>query len=156
MNVKQLVASITELIIKVVIAVFIIMFVYDTAVKAYDFGYRVFAEQPMTTGEGRIISVYVEDGDSAKDIGENLQEKGLIRDANLFFVQELLSENHGKIKPGIYDLNTSMSSNEMIAIMATETEAAEESEESEESEVSEESEAIEEPETVEETVEETE
>ena len=150
MNVKQLVASITELIIKVVIAVFIIMFVYDTAVKAYDFGYRVFAEQPMTTGEGRIISVYVEDGDSAKDIGENLQEKGLIRDANLFFVQELLSENHGKIKPGIYDLNTSMSSNEMIAIMATETEAAEESE------VSEESEAIEEPETVEETVEETE
>lgn len=148
MNVKQLVASITELIIKVVIAVFIIMFVYDTAVKAYDFGYRVFAEQPMTTGEGRIISVYVEDGDSAKDIGENLQEKGLIRDANLFFVQELLSENHGKIKPGIYDLNTSMSSNEMIAIMATETEAAEESEESE---VSEESEAIEEPETVEET-----
>ena len=96
MNAKQLVASITETIIKVVIAVFIIMFVYNTAVKAYDFGYRVFAEEPMTTGEGRIISVYVEEGDSAKDVGMNLQEKGLIRDANLFYVQELLSENHGK------------------------------------------------------------
>ncbi|MBO5208113.1 MAG: endolytic transglycosylase MltG [Lachnospiraceae bacterium] len=128
MNAKQLVASITETIIKVVIAVFIIMFVYDTAVKAYDFGYRVFAEEPMTTGEGRIISVYIEEGDSAKDIGVNLQEKGLIRDANLFYVQELLSENHGQIKPGIYDLNTSMSSNEMIAIMSAEPEETEEEE----------------------------
>lgn len=125
MNAKQLVVSITETIIKVVIAVFIIMFVYDTGVKAYDFGYRVFAEEPMTTGEGRIISVYIEEGDSAKDIGVNLQEKGLIRDANLFFVQELLSENHGKIKPGIYDLNTSMSSSEMITIMSTEAEETE-------------------------------
>lgn len=125
MNAKQLVASITETIVKVVIAVFIIMFVYDTGVKAYDFGYRVFAEEPMTTGEGRIISVYIEEGDSAKDIGVNLQEKGLIRDANLFFVQELLSENHGQIKPGIYDLNTSMSSSEMITIMSTEAEETE-------------------------------
>lgn len=128
MNAKQLVTSITETIIKVVIAVFIIMFVYNTAVKAYDFGYRVFAEEPMTTGEGRIISVYVEEGDSAKDVGMNLQEKGLIRDANLFYVQELLSENHGKIKPGIYDLNTSMNSNEMIAIMSAEPEETEEEE----------------------------
>lgn len=129
MNAKQLVASITETIVKVVIAVFIIMFVYDTGIKAYDFGYRVFAEEPMTTGEGRIISVYIEEGDSAKDIGVNLQEKGLIRDANLFFVQELLSENHGQIKPGIYDLNTSMSSNEMITIMSAETVEEEETEE---------------------------
>lgn len=129
MNAKQLVASITETIIKVIIAVFIIMFVYDTGVKAYDFGYRVFAEEPMTTGEGRIISVYIEEGDSAKDIGVSLQEKGLIRDANLFYVQELLSENHGKIKPGIYDLNTSMSSSEMIALMSAEPGELEETEE---------------------------
>ena len=129
MNAKQLVASITETIIKVIIAVFIIMFVYDTGVKAYDFGYRVFAEEPMTTGEGRIISVYIEEGDSAKDIGVSLQEKGLIRDANLFYVQELLSENHGKIKPGIYDLNTSMSSSEMIALMSAEPGKLEETEE---------------------------
>ena len=35
-----------------------------------------------------------------------LQDKGLIRDAGLFRIQELLSENHGKIQPGIYDLST--------------------------------------------------
>lgn len=127
MDIKQVIGSIVETIIKVVAVLFLISFVYDTAIKAYDFGYRVFAEEAMTTGEGRIISVYVEPDDSVRDIGKMLEEKGLIRDANLFFVQELLSENHGKINPGIYDLNTSMKSDEMLAIMAAEPEKTEES-----------------------------
>lgn len=126
MDIKQVIGSIVETIIKVAAVLFLISFVYDTAIKAYDFGYRVFAEEAMTTGEGRIISVYVEPDDSVRDIGKMLEEKGLIRDANLFFIQELLSENHGKIIPGIYDLSTSMKSDEMLAIMAAETEETEE------------------------------
>lgn len=120
MDIKQLVASVIETIIKIVIAVFVVRFVIGTAVKAYDYGYRVFAEEPVSVGEGRTISISVEPGDSVKAIGENLVEKGLIRDANLFFVQELLSEYHGKIQPGIYDLNTSMRTDEMMEIMSAE------------------------------------
>ena len=130
MDVKQLVVSIIETVIKIVVAVFVIMFVYDTAVTAYDYGYRVFAEEPMTVGEGRTISIYVREEDSVKDVGKTLEDKGLIRDANLFVVQELLSEHHGKIIPGIYDLNTSMSTEEMLGIMATEPEDAEEEDDS--------------------------
>lgn len=118
MDIKQLIGSLVETCIKIVAAVFIIMFVYNTAIKAYDYGYRVFAEEPMTYGEGRTISIYVKSENSVKDIGEKLQEKGLIRDAKLFYVQELLSEYHGKIQPGIYDLNTSMKVEEMLEIMA--------------------------------------
>ena len=47
-----------------------------------------------------------------------LEEKGLIRDGRLFMIQELLSEHHGKIQPGIYDLNTAMTSQEMLAVMS--------------------------------------
>lgn len=130
MDVKQLVVSICETVIKIVVAVLIIMFVYDTAVKAYDYGYRVFAEEPMTVGEGRTISVFVKEEDSVKDIGKMLQDKGLIRDANLFVVQELLSEYHGKIQSGIYDLNTSMSTEELLEIMAADPEDAEEEDDS--------------------------
>ncbi len=130
MDVKQFVMSLAETVIKIVAAVFIIMFVYDTAVKAYDYGYRVFAEEPMTIGEGRIISIYVKEEDSVKDIGNTLEEKGLIRDANLFLVQELVSEYHGKIQPGIYDLNTSMSTEEMLEIMAADAEEEDETDDS--------------------------
>ncbi|MCH5257237.1 MAG: endolytic transglycosylase MltG [Lachnospiraceae bacterium] len=126
MDIKQLVVSIFETVIKIVVAVFLIMFIYDAAVKAYDYGYRVFAEEPMTVGEGRTISIFVRESDSVKDIGNTLQEKGLIRDSRLFIVQELLSEYHGEIVPGIYDLNTSMSTEEMLEIMATKPEDAEE------------------------------
>ena len=130
MDIKQIIVSIVETCIKIVAAVFIVMFVYNTAIKAYDYGYRVFAEEPMTFGEGRTISIYVKSEDSVKDIGETLQEKGLIRDANLFFIQELLSEYHGMIVPGIYDLNTSMKVEEMLEIMTADYVEAEEEDDS--------------------------
>lgn len=120
MDIKQLIGSVIETIIKVVVVVFLIMFVYDKALQAYDYGYRIFAETPLTVGEGRTISIAVEQDESVKDIGEKLQQRGLIRDANLFFFQELVSEHHGQIQPGIYDLNTSMTTEEMITVMAAE------------------------------------
>ena len=125
MDIKQLIASAVETIIKIAAVVFLVSFVYDAAVKAFDYGYRVFAEEPMSVGEGRTISISVGAGDSVRDIGKNLEEKGLIRDANLFFVQELLSEYHGKILPGIYDLNTSMTNEEMLEMMSSEPEEEE-------------------------------
>ena len=125
MDIKQLIASAVETIIKIAAVVFLVSFVYETAVKAYDYGYRVFAEEPVSVGEGRTISISVGAGDSVRDIGKNLEEKGLIRDANLFFVQELLSEYHGKIIPGIYDLNTSMTYEEMLEMMSSEPEEEE-------------------------------
>lgn len=128
MDVKQLIGSVIEMIIKVVVAVFLVMFVYDAALRAYDYGYRVFAEAPLTVGEGRTISIAVEQDESVKEIGEKLQQRGLIRDAKLFFLQELVSEHHGKIQPGIYDLNTSMTTEEMITVMAAEPADTEEKE----------------------------
>ncbi len=128
MSIKQMIGATIELIFKVVIFVFIVMFIFRTSVTAYNYGFRVFAEEPMSLGEGRTISVYVENVDSVKEIGKMLQERGLIRDANLFVIQEFLSENHGKLQPGIYDLNTTMTSQEMIAVMAAQPETEEEEE----------------------------
>ncbi|MCM1251415.1 MAG: endolytic transglycosylase MltG [Clostridium sp.] len=126
MDIKQLIASAVETVIKIAVVVFLVTFVYDAAIKAYDYGYRVFAEEPVSVGDGRTISISVEASDSVRDIGKNLEDKGLIRDANLFFVQELLSEYHGELKPGIYDLNTSMTTDEMMEIMSAEPKEEEE------------------------------
>lgn len=129
MKLKYVVGATAQLIIKVVVFVFIIMYIIRMAGSAYEYGYRVFAETPVSVGEGRTISVYIEASDSVRDVGKMLQEKGLIRDANLFLIQELLSENHGNIQPGIYDLSTSMTAQEMLAVIAQEPEEEEESEE---------------------------
>ena len=61
MKAKQIIGATVELVIKVVVFAAIIMFVLNTSVKAYDYGYRVFAEEPVSVGEGRTISVIVEE-----------------------------------------------------------------------------------------------
>ena len=128
MKLKYVVGSTAQLIFKVVLFATIIMYIIQTAAAAYDYGYRVFTEPPLSYGEGRIISVYIEDGSSALDVGDMLQDKGLIRDGRLFMIQELLSEHHGNIQPGIYDLSTTMTAQEILEMIAQKPEADEETE----------------------------
>ena len=126
MNVKYLVGAVIEATIKVIVIAVVVMFVFRTATTAYDFGYRVFADKPVSVSGGRTITVGIAESASVKDIAQMLEEKGLIEDARLFVVQELLSAYHGEILPGIYDLSTSMTAEEMLAVMSTPAEESKE------------------------------
>ncbi len=97
----------------------------------YDFGYRVFTEEPVAAAPGRDVDVQVTADMSETDIGGMLEEKGLIRDKALFFAQLKLSAYSGKLLPGNYTLNTSMTSKEMMAELAAEPETETETEEGE-------------------------
>ena len=118
MDIKEIVLSVFSVAIKIVVGVIVVMFIYKYALVAYDYGYRIFSEPPMTDGEGRTVTVSISPEMDAETIGQVLENKGLIRDAKLFRLQERLSEYHGKIQPGVYDLTTAMTAEEMIAIMA--------------------------------------
>ena len=119
MKVGEIIVSIIETIIKIGIFIFLGVMIYRGSLMAYDYGYRVFTEPPVTvTGDGTSIDVSIGEDISTREIGKMLESKGLIRDANLFLIQELVSANHGKIQPGKYQLNTTMTADEMIAVMA--------------------------------------
>lgn len=87
---------------------------------AYGFGYRVYTEGAVDSAPGTDKSVTVTSDMSAKEIGDLLEEKGLIRDAGLFVVQLKLSSYSGQIRSGTYTLNTSMTAEEMMQVMAAE------------------------------------
>lgn len=118
MTIKGIIGSTVELVIKIAVLAVFVSYLLKACAMAYDYGYRIFTEAPVSLGEGRIISVSVEEPVSVRAVGDMLEERGLIRDAKLFVIQELLSENHGKIQPGIYDLSTAMTAEEMMAVMA--------------------------------------
>jgi len=118
MKVGEIIGSVVETILKIALFVFLGTCIYKAALMSYDYGYRVFTEDPVSVGEGRIISVEIKENMSAMDIGEMLQEKGLIRDAKIFYLQERLSSYHGDEVPGIYDLNTAMTAEEMLAVIS--------------------------------------
>jgi UPF0755 protein len=65
---------------------------------------------------------------SEREIGKMLENRGLIDDGNLFFVQLKLSAYSGDLKSGMYTLNTSMTAKEMMAVMAAEADADTETE----------------------------
>ena len=94
MDGKQVARSLAAAVIKLAVAVLVVLLVYKIAVSAYTFGFRIFAEKPMTEGEGITVTVVYSETDSIKDLGQKLYDQGLIRDTKLFYFQEMFLENH--------------------------------------------------------------
>lgn len=108
--------------IKVAFSIMIALIIIIGAIKictvCYDFGYRVFTEPAVDSAPGQDTLVQVTDGMSAKELGVLLEDKGLVRDGNLFYLQLKLSAYANKITPGVYTLNTSMTAKEMMVVMS--------------------------------------
>lgn len=122
MNTKQLLGAIAATIVKIAVAAVIIILVFRYAVKAYDFGYRVFADIPVSSGEGRTVNVVVSENQDVRELSQLLEIKGLVEDANVFYIQEQLSDYKGQIKAGSYELSTAMTAEEMLEIMCRKAE----------------------------------
>lgn len=123
----SVVSAVIGTILKVVVVVVAAFFIYRGAMVCYDYGYRVFTEPAMTTGEGRTVTITVEPDMSAMEIGELMKNKGLTRDARLFALQYLLSEYKEDVVPGTFEVKTSMTAEEIMQAMVpvTTTEAGE-------------------------------
>lgn len=115
---KTLATNIASSLIRISVAVLIVALVYKFTEYAYDFGYRIFAEEPMTEGSGITVTVSYMEDDSIRDLGQKLYDQGLIRDVNLFYFQEQFSNYHDMLQPGVYELNTSMTVEEMLAVIS--------------------------------------
>lgn len=125
MKVTSIIAAVAGAIFRVVMAVAVVYVIYRGAGICYDYGYRIFTEPAMTTGEGRRVTVTVSPDMSALDIGKLFEGRGLVRDARLFVLQYYLSEYREDVGPGTFDLSTAMTAEEMMQAMVVE-EAGEE------------------------------
>ena len=129
MNTGNIVSAVFGTILRVLVSVAIILVIYRGASICYDYGYRIFTEPAVSKGEGRDISVAVTEGMSPLEIGELFESKGLVKDARLFALQYLFSEHKKTVKPGIFELNTAMTAEDMMAVMAGDGTEEEETEE---------------------------
>ncbi len=118
MNAKQIIAAVGGMLLKVLVAILVIVGVYKGATIGYDYGYRIFQEPAMTESPGVDIQVDITMGKTALEIGEVLEQHGLVRDKYIFYVQNLLSNYKDELQPGSYVLNTSMTAQEMMEIMS--------------------------------------
>lgn len=126
MDTKNVIGAVLGAILRVVAAVLIVYVIYRGAVVCFDYGYRIFTEPAVSAGEGRTVTVAITEDMSPADIGRMFESKGLVRDGRLFTLQYYLSEFRKDVGPGIFELNTSMTAEEMMEAMVIPEEETEE------------------------------
>lgn len=116
-----LVGMVVDIILRVFLAAVVVVMIYRGAITCYDYGYRVFTEEPMSATVGRSVTLQIPVDCSAKEMGEMFEAAGLSRDAKLFMLQYYASEYREGIKGGTYTFETTMTAEEMFAVMAGES-----------------------------------
>ncbi len=107
-------------IFKIALYICIIVFLIWVGRSAYQFGYDVFNQQAMSPGEGQQVTVVIKEGSSAYKVGKTLEQKGLIKNALAFAVQERMSAYHGQLKAGTYLLSTAYTPTRILAVLSGE------------------------------------
>lgn len=118
MDIRKFSFKVSIMAIKVIIVVCLVMVLVKGASTAYYYGYSIFNDDGMEAEPGMDITVTIDRNASQKDIGKLLEESGLVENANVFWIQTMMVEKGSEMKPGRYELNTSMTAYEMINIMA--------------------------------------
>lgn len=76
----------------------------------------VVGSQPISSDRTPVRAVIVH-GSSAREIGTTLHDRGLIRSSFLFVLACTMSGSSDKLRPGVYELNRSMSMPEIIRVL---------------------------------------
>ncbi len=117
MNSKNVVLGIVDATIKILLIVFAVSIISRYASVAYRYGYNIYNQIPASQYDTRTVSVSITDSMSVMDIAELLENRGIVTDKFLFWLQEMFSEYHGMIAAGTYELSPSQTADEIIAQM---------------------------------------
>lgn len=79
---------------------------------SYDFAYRVFGETRVEEAPGRNVKVTILKGEGSMDIAKKLEDAKVIEDRYSFYLKLKLKEYD--IMPGTFQLNTSMTYDEVL------------------------------------------
>lgn len=132
MKAGDIISAVLGSIMKFAIIIAALFVIYRGANMCYDYGYRLFTEPAVSLGSGRNVTVAITSDMSPFDIGNYFEEQGLTRDAKLFALQYIFSEYKKDVKAGVFELSTAMTAEEMMAVMAGDTQDLSISDEAEE------------------------
>ena len=85
---------------------------------SFRYGHGLFYERAMEKEPGREIQVEIRQGESRKEIAENLKRLGLITNETAFVLKAKLY--HSLLLPGEYTLSTAMTQVEMLDYLSEE------------------------------------
>ena len=78
MSARKIVMRVVSISFSILVIILVVFALTKLGSYAYQFGYRVFTEQPVDSGEGRDVVVRLDAGLDGREVGEMLESKGLI------------------------------------------------------------------------------
>ncbi|MBQ4045881.1 MAG: endolytic transglycosylase MltG [Lachnospiraceae bacterium] len=109
---NALMRGILAFFVKIVLLLLMVLAIQFVLSYGYDFGHRIFYSEAMSEPPGRDVIFTVESGESTSSVADRLLAEGLISDTLIYKIQVRFYKKI--IIPGVYTLNTSMTSKEIL------------------------------------------
>ena len=118
MKIKKDSTKRVAILLKCILWLLLIFGVFQGARFSYEYGKAIFMDEAMTdAGVNDDVEVLVLDGATAKRVGEQLEDAGVVADNNLFYIQAVLSRLSEDIVGGTYTFNSSMKPSKILEML---------------------------------------
>lgn len=95
--------------------------IYYVATNVYEFAYQIVGDRVCEAEPGRDVEIHIEEGESTMDIAEKLYMNKVVVNKYTFYLKVQLFEY--KIMQGTFQLNTSMTYDEILDVITDLTKA---------------------------------
>jgi UPF0755 protein len=124
----KLVLKVTNFILRLLLNTFFYVIVIILITRAskltFDFCYEIFGQVTLQEAPGRDVEIQVKKGESTMNVASKLETNRVIGNKYSFYVKAKLMKH--TIMPGTYTVNTSMTYDEIFAIITVPSKAPEE------------------------------
>ena len=85
-------------------------------------GYEIFSNQAKDSPDHAVESaISIRENESLLEIGRDLKNKGIVKDAYIFAISAWTMDDHDKIVPGEYNITSAQKPSELVEIFTGET-----------------------------------
>lgn len=126
-EINRITTAIIRISVKLIVYALIILLLYEAVTKGFAFGHEIFYAEAVEEAPGRDKTITIEPDTSVNEAARLLADDGLIGSEFAFIFQSKFYD-YDTIYPGVYNLNTSMTSKEILQALNVKPEGEKETE----------------------------
>lgn len=115
-EINKITTTIISISVKLIVYALIILLLYEAVARGYAFGHEIFYAEAVDDEPGRDVVVQMKEDESVSEAAKYLARVGLIKSEFAFIFQSKFYD-YDTIYPGMYTLNTSMTSKEILQLL---------------------------------------
>ncbi len=95
--------------LRMLINAMIVFVLVEGFIYSFHFSYAVFTDVPYMSGQNNMVTVTIQQGESATDVADMLYNNRIIENKYIFLARVYLGKYQNRIEAGTYNVNSTMS-----------------------------------------------